>query len=142
MQERPGFNSWIGKILWRRDKLPTPVFLGFPGGSDSKESACNVGDLALIPGLGKIPWRRAWQPTPIFLPGVSHGQRSLAGYSPWGLRESDPTERLSTAQYLGQCPANTYAFPLSLSYCCCCHTLQVAASLPRLQSHLCVHSKE
>ena len=34
-------------------------------------------------GLQKIPWRRAWQPTPIFLPGESHGQRSLAGYSPW-----------------------------------------------------------
>ena len=37
------------------DRLPTPVFLGFPGGSDSKESACNVGDLGLIPGLGKSP---------------------------------------------------------------------------------------
>ena len=95
VQERPGFNSWIGKIPWRRDKLPTPVFLGFPGGSDSKESACNVGDLGLIPGLGKIPWRRAWQPTPVLLPGVSHGQRSLAGYSLWGLKESDMTEWLT-----------------------------------------------
>ena len=43
----------------------------------------------------KIPWRRAWQPTPVFLPGESHGQRILAGYSPWGRRESDPTERLT-----------------------------------------------
>ena len=34
------------------------------------------------PWVGKIPWRRAWQPTPVFLPGASHGQRSLAGYSP------------------------------------------------------------
>ena len=41
------------KIPWRRDRLPTPVFMGFPGGSDSKESACNVGDLGLIPGLGR-----------------------------------------------------------------------------------------
>ena len=40
---------------------------------------------------GKISWRRAWQPTPIFLPGESHGQRSLVGYSPWGLRESGTT---------------------------------------------------
>ena len=40
---------------WRRDRLPTPVFLGFPGGSASKESACNVGDLGLIPGLGRSP---------------------------------------------------------------------------------------
>ena len=36
--------------------------------------------------LGKIPWRRKWQPAPVFLPGKSHGQRSLAGYSPWGLK--------------------------------------------------------
>ena len=42
--------------------------------------------------VGKIPWRRAWQPTPVFLPGKSHRQRSLAGYSPWGGKESDMTE--------------------------------------------------
>ena len=42
----------------------------------------------------KIPWRRKWQPTPVFLPGESHGQRSLAGYSPWGCKELDTTERL------------------------------------------------
>ena len=45
--------------------------------------------------VGKIPWRRKWQPIPVFLPGESHGQRSLAGYSPRGRRESDTTERLS-----------------------------------------------
>ena len=44
------------------------------------------------PWVGKIPWRRAWQPTPVFLPGESPGQRNLAGCSPWGRRESDPTE--------------------------------------------------
>jgi len=43
----------IGKIPWRRDRPPTPVFMGFPGGSDGKESACNVGDLGLISGLGR-----------------------------------------------------------------------------------------
>ena len=37
-------------------------------------------------------WRRNWQPTPVFLPGKSYGQRSLVGYSPWGLKESDTTE--------------------------------------------------
>ena len=52
---RPRFNSWVGKIHWRRDRLPTPVFLGFPGGSAGKESACNAGDLGLIPGLGRFP---------------------------------------------------------------------------------------
>ena len=52
---RPWFNSWVRKILWRRDRLPTPVFLGFPGDSAGKEFACNVGDLVLIPGLGRSP---------------------------------------------------------------------------------------
>ena len=64
----------------------------FPGGSDGIESACNVGDLGLIPGLGRSPWRRKWQLTPVFLPGKSHGQSSLVGYSPWGRREWDMTE--------------------------------------------------
>ena len=49
------FNSWVMKILWRRDRLPTPVFLGFPWGSAGKESACNVGDLGSISGLGRPP---------------------------------------------------------------------------------------
>ena len=49
------------------------------------------------PGVGKIPWRRAWQPTPVFLPGESHGQRSLAGYSPGVHKELHATEWLSTA---------------------------------------------
>ena len=49
------FDPWVGKISWRRDRLPTPVFLGFPGGSASKESACNAGNLGLIPGLGRFP---------------------------------------------------------------------------------------
>ena len=41
------------------------------------------------------PWRRKWQPTPVFLPGESHGQRIPAGYSPWGHKELDTTERLT-----------------------------------------------
>ena len=48
----PWFNSWDGKICWRRDRLPTPVFMGIPGGSAEKESACNAGDPGSIPGLG------------------------------------------------------------------------------------------
>ena len=47
--------SLVGKIHWRRDRLPTPVFLGFPCGSTDKESACHVGNLGLIPGLGRSP---------------------------------------------------------------------------------------
>ena len=44
------------------------------------------------PWVRKIPWRMHWQPTPVFLPGKSHGWRSLAGYSPWGRKDSDTTE--------------------------------------------------
>ena len=49
------FDSWVGKIRWRSDSLPTPVFLGFPRGSAGKESARSVGDLGSIPGLGRSP---------------------------------------------------------------------------------------
>ena len=68
--------------------------LGFPGGSDGKVSACNVGDPGSIPVSGRPPWRRKCQSTPALLPGKSHGRRSLIGYSPWGRKESDTTERL------------------------------------------------
>ena len=47
--------SWVRKIRWRKDKLPTPVFLGFLGGSAGKEYACNQGDMSSIPGLGRSP---------------------------------------------------------------------------------------
>ena len=65
-------------------------------------SAGNAGDLGLIPGLlGRYPgegnrpfWRRKWQPTPEFLPGKSHGRWNLVGYSLWGRKESNTTERL------------------------------------------------
>ena len=63
----------------------------FPGGSVVKNPSANAGDMHSIPGLGKIPWRRKWQCTPVFLLGTSHGQRSLASYSPWGCKESDNT---------------------------------------------------
>jgi len=64
----------------------------------AKESTCQCRRCrrpGFDPWLGKIPWRRKWQPTPVFLPGKSHGQRSLVGYSPWGHKELDTTERLS-----------------------------------------------
>ena len=69
--------------------------MGFPGGSDSKASACNMGDPGSIPGSGRSPGEWEWLPTPVFWPGEFHRQRSLAGYSPWGLKESDTTEQLS-----------------------------------------------
>ena len=59
-----------------------------------KEFACQCRRCGFNPWVRKIPWRRKWQPTPVLLPGKSHGWRSLAGYSPWGCKESDTTERL------------------------------------------------
>ena len=65
--------------------------LGFPGGSDGKESVCSAGN------LGSIPWRRERLHTPVSLPGDFYGQRSLVDYSPWGRKESgtDTTEPLT-----------------------------------------------
>ena len=60
--------------------------------SISKESACNAEDPGLIPGSGTIPREGNGYPSPVFVPGEFHGQRSLAGYSPWGRQESDTTE--------------------------------------------------
>ena len=65
------------------------LVLGFQSGTSGKEPTCQCRRCkrhGFEPWVGKIPWRRAWQPTPVFLPGESHGQRSLAGYSPWGRR--------------------------------------------------------
>ena len=93
---RPQFKSWVGKFLWRRDILPTAVFLGFPGGSDSKESTCNAENLGLIPGLGRFPGEGNGYPLQYSSLENPHGQSSLADYSPWGRKELDRTERLST----------------------------------------------
>ena len=78
---RPWFDSWVG-IPWRSFRLPTPVFLDFPGGLDGEESACNVGDLGLMSGLGRSPW--GGHGNPLQYSGLKnpHGQRSLAGYNP------------------------------------------------------------
>ena len=70
---------------------------GLPRWLSSEESACDAGatgDEGSTPGcVGKILWRRKWQPIPVFLPGESHGQWSLVGYSPW-VTESDMTEAI------------------------------------------------
>ena len=90
---------WVWEDPWRREWLFTPVFLDFPGGSDGKEFACQCRRCrrsGFNPWVRKIPWSRKWQPIPVFLPGESHGQRRLPGYSPWGCKESDMTEATHT----------------------------------------------
>ena len=62
------------------------------------------------PWVGKIPWRREWQPSLIFSPGKYHRQRNLMGYSPWGCRESDTTERLTLSR-----GTNTGSLPATLT---------------------------
>ena len=66
--------------------------MGFPGGSDSKESSCNAGDLGLILRLGRSPGRGHGNPLQYSCLENLHGQRSLVGYSPWGHKVSDTTE--------------------------------------------------
>ena len=60
-----------------------------PGGSDDKYSACNAEDSGLIPGLGRSPGGGNGKPLQYSYVGKSHGQKNLAGYSPWGRKESD-----------------------------------------------------
>ena len=74
--------------------------MGFHGGSDSKEFSCNAEDLGFIPGLGRSPGGGHGNPLQYSCLENPHGQRSLVGYSPWGHKASDVTERLSTAHPL------------------------------------------
>ena len=69
--------------------------LGFDAGSDGKESTCNAGDSGLISGLGRFSGEGNGYPLQYSLPGEFYGQRSLAGYSPWGHKESHRTELLT-----------------------------------------------
>ena len=83
--------TFAGKVLSLLFNMP-PRFRGFHGGSGSKESTCNVGDLGLIPALGKSPGGQHGNPFEYSCLENPHGQRSLAGYSPWGCKELDMTE--------------------------------------------------
>ena len=84
--DRGVWQTTVHEITRVRQDLATkpPALLtnwGFPGGSDSKVSACS-GRPRFDPWVRKMPWRREWLPTPVFFPGESHGWRSLLGYSP------------------------------------------------------------
>ena len=82
--------------LLRFGKAMLPLGLwGFPGGSDSKESACNTGDLGSIPGFGRFLGEGNGNPLQYSCLENSHEQRSLVGYSSWGCKESDTAEQLT-----------------------------------------------
>ena len=105
-QGEPGKEADTRSLLssvWGEPLAPTFALIlahrekGLSRHLSGKEPTCHCRRCGLDPWVGKISWRRAWQPTPVFLPGESHGQRSLVGYSPWGHKESDTTERTEHA---------------------------------------------
>ena len=101
---------------------------GFPDGS-VKNPPANAGD------VGKSPWRRKWQPTPVLLPGESHGQRSLVGYSPRGRKESDTTKLLSTRAHTHTHTHTYHILSLELALQCCCLNLALMSLFPPPQGH-------
>ena len=110
--------------------------MGFPRGSDGKESACNSGEPGFNPWIGKIPWRREWQPTLIFLPGESHGQRSLSGCSSYSGKELDTAEATNTH-------VRHVAFlehPASFSFLCVSLVIQPLCFEYLLHTRLCSRS--
>ena len=85
--------------------------MGFAVGSDGEDSPCNAGDPGFIPRWGRSPGEGNGNPLlPVFLPGEFHGQRNLAGYSPWGHKELDTTEWLTLSLFFmrSKCVYNFY----------------------------------
>ena len=94
-------------MLLQALSLPSPIWALLTLCSmrwlSGKESACQCRRRkrrGFDPWVRKIPWGKGWQPTPVLLPGQSHGQKSLAGHSPWSHKESDMTERLHFFTFL------------------------------------------
>ena len=105
----PGFHLWVRMsggqtrevacLISSPDDLGACQYLRLLPSVVGKESACQRrrhGRCGFDPWVGKIPRGRKWQPTPVFLPGKFHGQRSLAGFSLWGCKESDTFEHTTT----------------------------------------------
>ena len=97
--------------------------MGFLGGSDSTESACHAGDLSSIPGLGRSPGGKRGNPTQYSCLVYPHGQKSLAGYSPWGHKELDMTEQLSMTQYSTVYLRHIFIYLSTDGHLSCFHTL-------------------
>ena len=87
---RHQFDSWVGKIRWRRDRLPYSTILGLPLWLSWSRIRLQCGRPGFDPWVEKIPWRKERLPTPVSWPGEFHGL-----YSPWTCKESDTTEQLS-----------------------------------------------
>ena len=88
--------GWVWTLSYNyRARIQAPPLTSFPGDAVGKESACQCRRYkrcGFDPWVRKIPWHKKWQPTPVFLPGKFHGQKSPAGYSSQGGKQSDMTE--------------------------------------------------
>ena len=119
------FPSRMGTTAFDLHFLHGMVALGLSWWLSSKESACNAGDASrhrFDPWVGKISWRREGLPTPVLLPEKFQGQRSLAGYSPWG-RKRVPHNLATQHQHCGSYSrqgARRHTDPPILACCCCC----------------------
>ena len=122
------FDSWVRKIRWRRDRLPIPLFFGFPAGSAGKESAYNT-ETCVQSLVGRIPWRRERLPTPAFWPRGYHGLSigSQRGIHDWLTFTFFPEHSFSFLIVLPSCQSlipktlKSYFFFLSLiQWVCAC----------------------
>ena len=93
------FQTHLRSQAWYIGEAKNSALLS-PGGSDGKESVCNAGGLCSFPGLGRSPGGGHGNPLQYSCLENPRGQRSLEGYSPWGRKEMDMTERLSTVQHI------------------------------------------
>ena len=114
---------YTAKQQWRDGGVGKNIVDVHSGWCSGKSSACQCRSCERCGfdlWVGKIPWSRKWQPTPVFLPRKSHAQRSLASYSPWGCKESDTTEQLSSpgletclcGDFLPPCPRACLSTPV------------------------------
>ena len=101
----------------------TYIYVELPWWLSHKEPTCQCRKREFHLWVGKIPWRREWLATPVFLPGKSHGQRSLLGYSPWSCKELDTAEGLK----------NNNAY--SVCVCVCVFARTRVCVLPMCQNH-------
>ena len=95
------WHTWHIKGYWNHENNNNSNSTILKNPKDSAGEARGMG--LILAWIKKIPWGRKWQPTPVFLPGEFHGQRSLVGCSPYGCRESDPTEHTSKSNLALYC---------------------------------------
>ena len=116
---RPQFDSWVGKIGWCRERLSTPVSLGFPCSLAGKEPSCRLGDLCSIPGLGRSPGEGKGYS--LQYSGLENSMDYIVDYvpwtmCPWGHKELNMTEWLSLNYLPTQWKTNKSWTCISLRY--------------------------